>query len=182
MATATGTGLGAGAGGIEPPPPPPAPGAPGSGARVVSGGWLNRLRGELVRVDESALVETGPEPETLSDVSDSDVDIMVLDEEERQAKSEIWHEVHKEYLEHWAMREKERKKKREQKALRAEKAAEWEAGAAGGGAAAGAHRPYQRQKPPAPAETAAKGTLEALEQKPGGKDLTADIDLEDLFT
>mmetsp|Transcript_19533 Transcript_19533/g.45432 ORF Transcript_19533/g.45432 Transcript_19533/m.45432 type:complete len:532 (+) Transcript_19533:117-1712(+) len=51
--------------------------------------------------------------ETLSDVDDTELSQYVLPEESSRAKSDIWHEVNKDYLEEWFMRaEDSRRKKR----------------------------------------------------------------------
>jgi len=54
--------------------------------------------------------------ETLSDIADEELDQYLLDEEERQSKSDIWHEVNKDYLEEWHRRGIESKRRKEEKA------------------------------------------------------------------
>merc|ERR1712037_71921 len=49
--------------------------------------------------------------ETLSDIDDEDLQAYLLDPEEQQHKSDIWHEVNKDYLEDWHVRGQEAKRK-----------------------------------------------------------------------
>lgn len=63
--------------------------------------------------DVSASSVCGGGDDTLSDVDDDDLDMYLLDEEERQSKSDIWHEVNKDYLEEWYIRGQEAKRKKE---------------------------------------------------------------------
>jgi len=67
---------------------------------------------------ETALSEKGStagnEDETLSDVDDEELEIYLLGEEERQHKSDIWHEVNKDYLEEWHVRSQEARRKKKQ--------------------------------------------------------------------
>lgn len=60
-----------------------------------------------------------PEPapvDTLSDVDDEELDMYLLDQDEQQHKSDIWHEVNKDYLEEWHIRSEEMRRKRAEKA------------------------------------------------------------------
>eukprot|EP00927_Polykrikos_kofoidii_P065822 TRINITY_DN6153_c0_g1_i2.p1 TRINITY_DN6153_c0_g1~~TRINITY_DN6153_c0_g1_i2.p1 ORF type:complete len:612 (+),score=87.54 TRINITY_DN6153_c0_g1_i2:83-1918(+) len=58
--------------------------------------------------------------ETLSDVDDAELDeLYLLDDEERQHKSDIWHEVNKDYLEEWHVRGREIKRRNAEKAASA---------------------------------------------------------------
>ena len=50
--------------------------------------------------------------ESLSDVDDEELESYLLDAEERQHKSDIWHEVNKEYLEDWHLRSLEIKRRK----------------------------------------------------------------------
>mmetsp|Transcript_51070 Transcript_51070/g.119533 ORF Transcript_51070/g.119533 Transcript_51070/m.119533 type:complete len:523 (+) Transcript_51070:82-1650(+) len=50
--------------------------------------------------------------ESLSDVDDSELSQWVLDDESREAKSNIWHEVNKDYLEEWHTRAEDARRKR----------------------------------------------------------------------
>jgi transcription factor IIIB subunit 2 len=50
--------------------------------------------------------------ESLSDVDDEDLELYLLDSEEQQNKSNIWHEVNKDYLEEWYVRGQEARRKR----------------------------------------------------------------------
>lgn len=52
------------------------------------------------------------EVETLSDVDDEELEMYLLDAEEQQHKSDIWHEVNKGYLEEWHLRSQEMKRKK----------------------------------------------------------------------
>lgn len=56
------------------------------------------------------------EEEGLSDVDDEELDAYLLDNEERQDKSDIWHEVNKDYLEEWHVRGKESRRKKQSSA------------------------------------------------------------------
>jgi len=51
--------------------------------------------------------------ESLSDIDDDEIDMYLLDEEEQENKSDIWHEVNKDYLEEWHVRGLEAKRKKE---------------------------------------------------------------------
>ncbi|CAE7940804.1 unnamed protein product, partial [Symbiodinium necroappetens] len=50
--------------------------------------------------------------ESLSDVDDEELESYLLDAEERQHKSDIWHEVNKDYLEEWHVRSLEIKRRK----------------------------------------------------------------------
>lgn len=65
---------------------------------------------------EAALSEKGStaEEETLSDVDDDEIDTLLLASEEQQHKSDIWHEVNKDYLEEWHLRAQESRRKKKQ--------------------------------------------------------------------
>jgi len=69
---------------------------------------------------EAALSEKASiaEDETLSDVDDEELESYLLDEEERQHKSDIWHEVNKDYLEEWHVRSQESRRKKQQQQQR----------------------------------------------------------------
>jgi len=54
----------------------------------------------------------GASVESLSDVDDEELEGYLLDAEERQHKSDIWHEVNKDYLEEWHLRSLEQKRKK----------------------------------------------------------------------
>ena len=49
--------------------------------------------------------EVCSDSEGLSDCSGEEIDALLLDPEEQQAKSDIWHEVNKDFLEDWGYRE-----------------------------------------------------------------------------
>jgi len=53
--------------------------------------------------------------ETLSEVDDEELDAYLLDEEERRHKSDIWHEVNKDYLEEWHVRGQEARREARRK-------------------------------------------------------------------
>lgn len=53
------------------------------------------------------------EAETLSDIDDEELEAYLLDEEETRNKSDIWHEVNKDYLEEWHVRGQESRHKRQ---------------------------------------------------------------------
>jgi len=59
-----------------------------------------------------APADDGANVETLSDVDDDALSAYILDEEEAQNKSDIWHEVNKDYLEEWHVRGQEARRKR----------------------------------------------------------------------
>lgn len=52
--------------------------------------------------------------ESLSDVDDEELDMYLLDGDERQSKSDMWHEVNKDYLEEWHFRDLESRRRRQQ--------------------------------------------------------------------
>lgn len=54
----------------------------------------------------------GGNEESLSDVDDDELEAYLLDIEEQQHKSDIWHEVNKDYLEEWHIRGQEVRRKR----------------------------------------------------------------------
>lgn len=53
------------------------------------------------------------EEEGLSDIDDEELDAYLLDRAERQDKSDIWHEVNKDYLEEWHVRGRESKRQKQ---------------------------------------------------------------------
>lgn len=61
-----------------------------------------------------AATPSNAEGETLSDVDDDDLEAYLLDVDEQEHKSDIWHEVNKDYLEEWDIIEREKKRKRRQ--------------------------------------------------------------------
>jgi len=61
-----------------------------------------------------AASSTGGKEESLSDVDDEELEAYLLDVEEQQHKSDIWHEVNKDYLEEWHTRGKETRRKKRQ--------------------------------------------------------------------
>ncbi|CAL1170517.1 unnamed protein product [Cladocopium goreaui] len=68
--------------------------------------------------------------ESLSDVDDEELEGYLLDAEEKQNKSDIWHEVNKDYLEEWHLRSLEQKRKKMREHVNAEQKAN-QAGPAG---------------------------------------------------
>jgi len=56
----------------------------------------------------------GQQEETLSDVDDEELEAYLLDVDEQEHKSDIWHEVNKDYLEEWHIIEKEKQRKKRQ--------------------------------------------------------------------
>lgn len=61
--------------------------------------------------------------ESLSDVDDEELEGYLLDAEEKQNKSDIWHEVNKDYLEEWHLRSLEQKRKKMREHVNAEQKA-----------------------------------------------------------
>jgi hypothetical protein len=92
----------------------------------------------------------GSESEEISDCSDADD--LLLTESEQAAKSDIWHEVNKAFLEDWSHREAQRKKDKEEAAKR---------------------EPRPKRKPLLPAANAVEATQLAL-QKVGAKKVDLD--------
>merc|ERR1719487_1329022 len=94
----------------------------------------------------------GSESEDISDYSDVDIDDLLLTESEQSAKSDIWHEVNKAFLEDWSHREAQRKKDKEEAAKK---------------------EPRPKRKPLMPAANAVEATQLAL-QKIGAKNVDLD--------
>jgi hypothetical protein len=92
----------------------------------------------------------GSESEEISDCSDADD--LLLNEDEQAAKSDIWHEVNKAFLEDWSHREAQRKKDKEEAAKK---------------------EPRPKRKPLLPAANAVEATQLAL-QKVGAKNVDLD--------
>eukprot|EP00928_Gymnodinium_smaydae_P039298 TRINITY_DN26868_c0_g1_i1.p1 TRINITY_DN26868_c0_g1~~TRINITY_DN26868_c0_g1_i1.p1 ORF type:complete len:574 (+),score=135.65 TRINITY_DN26868_c0_g1_i1:72-1793(+) len=67
-------------------------------------------------ISAEASVEERAVSETLSDVDDEELDEMLLNPEEAQHKSDIWHEVNKDYLQEWHERSQESRRRREERA------------------------------------------------------------------
>lgn len=68
--------------------------------------------------------------ESLSDVDDEDLETYLLDAEEKQHKSDIWHEVNKDYLEEWHLRSLEQKRKKMREHVNSERRPEADEGCA----------------------------------------------------
>lgn len=62
----------------------------------------------------SSSAAAGRKEESLSDVDDEELELYLLDVEEQQHKSDIWHEVNKDYLEEWHVRGQEARRKKRQ--------------------------------------------------------------------
>merc|ERR1712136_471466 len=82
-------------------------GGDGSDAESAAGKQTAAAKaGTGAPADDSANVET------LSDVDDDALSAYIMGEEEAQNKSDIWHEVNKDYLEEWHVRGQEARRKR----------------------------------------------------------------------
>lgn len=79
--------------------------------------------------DDATATATGA-AESLSDIEDEELDMYLLDTEESQHKSDIWHEVNKDYLEEWHLRSAESRRKKLAQAV-------GQVGSKGGNGAAG---------------------------------------------
>lgn len=67
---------------------------------------------------DSASQPSECQEETLSDVDDEELDTYLLQDDEREAKSDIWHEVNKDYLEEWYHRDREERRRSQRQASR----------------------------------------------------------------
>jgi len=94
----------------KPQPIVPVDSEKGPDAQADPGGGAKPL--ENLSLEGSAAEGSGDEEETLSDVDDEELDAYLLDREERKDKSDIWHEVNKDYLEEWHVRGRESKRRK----------------------------------------------------------------------
>mmetsp|Transcript_24662 Transcript_24662/g.69359 ORF Transcript_24662/g.69359 Transcript_24662/m.69359 type:complete len:587 (+) Transcript_24662:61-1821(+) len=96
------------------------PGSPGGELPLTcsessdGGGGSTRGLGEEAATASSG--HDGEIDESLSDVDDEELDVYFLDDEEYQNKSDIWHEVNKEYLQEWYERGQEARRRKQQRA------------------------------------------------------------------
>jgi len=86
-------------------------GKPGFSTGGGDGAASDSNPGTPKSVTDVASLADHPE-ETLSDVDDEDLEAYLLDAEEQEHKSDIWHEVNKDYLEEWHIIDKEKQRKR----------------------------------------------------------------------
>merc|ERR1711959_6418 len=96
----------------------------------------------------AAAASVGGKEESLSDVDDEELEAYLLDVEEQQHKSDIWHEVSKDYLEEWHVRGQEaRRKKRQAQSSQADTTSE--TGSKTGSTISGSRKSRRYLYPPA---------------------------------
>lgn len=129
-----------------------------AGAAAAQDGAAMPSRGEGVSDDASEACF-----ESLSDIDDAELDqVYMMDEEEKAAKNNIWHEVNKDYLEEWHVRSRETKRRKdERKSSRANSAAD--SASSHGGSSRGT-TPRRKTAFP-PTATGAEATAMALQKK-----------------
>eukprot|EP00400_MALV-I_sp_L67-5_P000954 gene954-1159_t len=114
----------------------------------------NAVKADVVTIDEDARTET------LSDVDDTELDQYLLADNEMRAKADIWHEVNRDFLQEWEIREQNKKRTAEKNADKPP-----------------TKRPARRLQP---AANPLEGAKQALERKQLNKRIDASA-LEDLF-
>jgi hypothetical protein len=98
--------------------------------------------------------------ESLSDVDEDELEAYLLDEDERKHKSDIWHEVNKDYLEEWHVRGQEARRKKR----RAEDSAKDSVSDTGSRATSGSGSKRSRRLFP-PASSCTQSAIMALTKK-----------------
>jgi len=102
----------------------------------------------------------GGNEESLSDVDDDELEAYLLDMEEQQHKSDIWHEVNKDYLEEWHIRGQEvRRKRRHQEQSQQDTTSETGSRATSGSGSRKSRRLYP------PASSCTQSAMMALSRK-----------------
>ncbi|CAE8672380.1 unnamed protein product [Polarella glacialis] len=113
--------------------------------------------------------------ESLSDVEDEELEMYLLDSEETQHKSDIWHEVNKDYLEEWHIRGLESKRRKQGQ----QEQADFEASC--GQSDAGSERSHRGKLPPASSCTASAMMALAKKGKMGRNRINLEA-LDSLFS
>eukprot|EP00933_Yihiella_yeosuensis_P033274 TRINITY_DN27007_c0_g1_i2.p1 TRINITY_DN27007_c0_g1~~TRINITY_DN27007_c0_g1_i2.p1 ORF type:complete len:277 (+),score=78.78 TRINITY_DN27007_c0_g1_i2:167-997(+) len=120
--------------------------------------------------------------ESLSDIEDEELECYLLDAEEQQHKSDIWHEVNKDYLEEWHVRGEEIKRKRmEGKASASQGGSSEVPPDSGSENVSGSGRRSGRRMPPAGSCTQSAMMALAKKGKVGSNRINIDA-LESLFS